>query len=121
MANHHSDLPPEFSRRVDELRDALDRRQRPIETLVPNIELGKQNDFPAGQYGPSDEGAIAFAVGADADNGKIIIDFKSPVHWLAMDTDQARQLGTMLVRKADAVVEIQRGRALKKAERLAKL
>lgn len=70
--------------------------------MVPEVQFGLQHDFPAGRYGPTDEGALALAVGHDERNRKVVIDFGSSVTWLAMDPDQALHLASMLTAHAEA-------------------
>lgn len=88
MANHHDDgnqqPNPEFLKMFQEMRKTGDAMV-PSMRLGPMSALGKLNDHPAGMYGPEDEGATQFAVGSDHQNEKVILDFGSPVKWMAMD------------------------------------
>lgn len=69
--------------------------------LVESFErLGKTGKFPEGQYTNDDEGEIQFGVAADRANRKVIVDFGTPVAWMGMTPEQARELGLLLQQKA---------------------
>ncbi|MGB0970375.1 MAG: hypothetical protein ACPGVG_05360 [Mycobacterium sp.] len=105
MANHHGGIPPEFQKEMGDLYEAMRKRG---DALVPNTSmspataLGKVNDHPAGMYGPEDEGATQFAIGHDAQNEKVTIDFGTPVKWMAMDPEQAVHFAKALIQQAQA-------------------
>jgi hypothetical protein len=61
-------------------------------------ELGATGEFPGGKLAPTDEGEIAFAVGSH--EGKVILEFGTPVVWLGMSPKQARELADSLRRRA---------------------
>lgn len=105
MANHHDDgnFPRSelLESMLSDFKGARGRDESFLEQrMIPNVELGKQNDFPEGRYGPTDEGAIAFAFGHDAQNGKVFLDFNTPVKWMAMDPEQAVHLAEHLIQHA---------------------
>lgn len=98
------------------MREAMSDDRKLFENrMTPEILLGKQQDFPAGEYGPTDEGALSFAVGHDSRNGKVVIDFGSPVHWMALDADQARHFAQLLMNHAEATRTTPLARSIKKA------
>lgn len=68
-------------------------------------QLGATGDYPAGKLNEHDEGAIQIAVGMQ--KGKVVVDFGTPVKWIAMDPKMARQLAESL-RKMSHVAESQR-------------
>lgn len=72
---------------------------------LPAAALGATGEFPQGKLADDDEGEIRFAVAADKNAGKVIIDFGSPVTWVGMDPEQASQLGDTLRKKADECSE----------------
>lgn len=63
-------------------------------------KLGATGQHPEGKLNPDDEGEIAFAIGADRENKKVLIDFGTPVKWIAMNPDQATQFAHILIEKA---------------------
>lgn len=125
-SSHHGDGPidPEasetFRKQFESARD--DAVEHFAQRMVPNIELGAQHDHPEGEYGPNDEGALAFAVGHDADNTKVVVDFgEKPVTFLAMGPQQAMHFAQLLVNHATAVgsgpLALEIGRALRQREK----
>lgn len=59
---------------------------------------GALGDFPEGQLSKSDEGAVQFGLGVK--DGKVVLDFGTPVAWVGMNPQQAADLATLLVRHA---------------------
>ena len=57
---------------------------------------------------PHDEGALTFAVGVR--DGKVTVEFGSPVKWFGMTASQARQLADLLIARADQAQIIQPNR-----------
>lgn len=117
MANHHSEFSNAKSDVLSEIREALSRNTKPMtpDQLLGDYKelqasLGKTGDYPAGQYGKMDEGGIRMAIATDKRNGKVALDFGTPVTWLAFDPDQARWLGERLIAGADDVAK--RGRTM---------
>lgn len=51
------------------------------------------------KIGPTDEGELKFAVFAT--DGKVVIDFNSPVHWIGMNKEQAQELAGLLIKYAN--------------------
>lgn len=62
---------------------------------------GALGDFPEGQLTKSDEGAIQFAIGEK--DGKIVIEFGTPVAWLGLNPQQAADLASLLLKRAREV------------------
>ncbi len=58
------------------------------------LGLGKTEKFPEGQLNQTDEGEIKIAI--TAQDGKVIINFGTPVAWFGMNPTQARQLAESL-------------------------
>lgn len=59
---------------------------------------GALGDFPEGQLTKSDEGAIQFAIGEK--DGKVVLDFGTPVNWVGMNPQQAADLASTLLKHA---------------------
>ena len=66
------------------------------ENRPPN--LGPTRRFPRGPLNASDEGEIRFAVSVR--DGLVNVEFGSPVAWLGLPPDIARQFAAILVRNA---------------------
>lgn len=80
--------------------------------------FGKQNTFPEGKLTEDDEGAIQF--GVSNANGKVIVNFGSPVAWLGMNPQQARILASYLNEHADAALIVGGNRHERRANARAK-
>ena len=85
MSNHSSEMDPEMA---DRMRSFL-RSTQPI---------GPTGEFPEGKLTEKDEGAVVFAVGVE--QGKVVIQFDTPMSWLGMLPDQALQLANILRTRA---------------------
>jgi hypothetical protein len=70
------------------------KRQR---ELIDSM-FGPTNKFPDGKVGPHDEGEIAF--GVTEHDGRIFIDFGTPVRQLGMTKPQAMELAATLMKRA---------------------
>ena len=91
MAHHNfdSDMSKELRRLVGDLDD-----------LKRSEKLGATGEYPHGRYGKHDEGEIRFAIAADRQQRKVLIDFGKPVHSLGMTPEQASELAELLIAKA---------------------
>ncbi len=92
--SHHGSGPfdgegPAFQRRQALLRSLL------TETASFRGALGQ---FPEGKLTPQDEGAVQFAVGGK--DGKVVLDFGTPVTWMGMTPQQAADLASSLMKWA---------------------
>lgn len=88
---HHSEEPfnrAEMSRILRELKDTSGFR-------------GPIGAHPEGKLTKSDEGAIQFAVGEK--DGKVVMDFGTPVSWVGMSPQDAANLAGTLWRWARTV------------------
>ena len=63
------------------------------------LGLGPTGKFPEGHLTPTDEGEIAAAV--TNYEGKVIVNFNSPVHWFGLTPGQARELALSLRQHAN--------------------
>jgi hypothetical protein len=80
---------PEIIRNI---RDAAERLGEPV---------GSTGDYPEGQISTADLGGLRFAITADRDTRRVLLDFGTPVTWVGLLPAQARQLAALLVRYAD--------------------
>jgi hypothetical protein len=63
--------------------------------------FGPTRQFPEGKLTPSDEGEIR--LGVTTLNGKVVMDFGSPVTWIGFNPSQARGIAELLLKHADAI------------------
>lgn len=61
--------------------------------------LGATGDYPEGKLGPNDEGALQFAI--THYQGKVVVNFNTPVSWFGMAPADARHLAELLNQHAD--------------------
>lgn len=96
MSHHNFDTPSTklFRDNAKGLDDAKKQLLREF------AGLGATGRYPDGRYGDHDEGEIYFAVAADRQERKVLIDFGKPVHSLGMTPEQASELADMLQKKA---------------------
>jgi hypothetical protein len=94
---HHGPNPfapdegPEFLNRQKLLRDLLNTTSF----------RGAIGDFPHGKLTKDDEGSIQFSIGER--DGKVVIDFGTPVHWLGMTPQQAADFASGILKWAHSV------------------
>lgn len=62
--------------------------------------LGATDDHPEGKIDPSDGGGIQFAMAADRENHKVVLDFGKSVRWIGMNPEDAVAIGQALIQKA---------------------
>lgn len=64
-------------------------------------EIGPTGEYPEGKLNDTDEGALVVGVGIR--DGKVIIDFGTPVAWLGMRPDDAIDFARQLIETANKV------------------
>ena len=94
--SHHGSGPFDDDGLTPDQRASRNKLMR--ELLDTTGFRGALGDFPAGQIKPSDEGAIQFAIGEE--KGKVILDFGTPVHWVALTPQEAAGLASALLKRA---------------------
>jgi hypothetical protein len=108
MTNHSSD--PEDSPLAKAMREAV--LGQPLHSNDPNDSLlpkevrktlGRTGAFPEGKLTPHDEGELKFAV--HTADGKVILDFGTPVAWLGMSPELALNLAALLIQHAQEAVK----------------
>lgn len=62
--------------------------------------LGPTGEFPRGQLGPNDQGALRIAV--TTWEGVVRIDFGTPVAWFGLPPDQAIEFAKNIMKHAGA-------------------
>lgn len=106
MSNHAPKQDPEmsetlkrFAKRGGDAQEALDRL---METTRPE-NIGKTGKFPQGKLTDLDEGEVVFRI-FHYEN-KVIIDFGTPVEWIAIDRNQALELARTIRKHGKAIKE----------------
>lgn len=90
--SHHGSEPfdgPEFAKRHQIMRDLLNSTAE---------FRGAIGAYPEGKLTSFDEGSIQFAVGGQ--DGKVVMDFGTPVRWMGMTPQQAADLASQLMKWA---------------------
>lgn len=97
--SHHGNQPFE---RPDPNNPHFQNRQSLMRSLLNSSGfIGATGLHPDGRLTKQDEGAIQFAIGEQ--DGKVVIDFGTSVHWMAMTPQQAAELASTLLKRAGAV------------------
>jgi hypothetical protein len=78
--------------------DNPERKETFKKLLETTAFRGALGDFPEGQLSKSDEGSIQFAIGVK--DGKVVLDFGTPVAWVGMNPQQAADLASTLLKRA---------------------
>lgn len=78
-------------------------RQKLMRDLMNSTKdfRGALGDFPEGKLTKTDEGAIQFSVGEK--DGKVVLDFGTPVNWVGMNPQQAADLASLILKHARTV------------------
>lgn len=99
---HHSDQPFDGPEKMKAEMEKIAARQKLMRDLLDTTGFrGAIGAYPEGKLTPSDEGAIQFAIGES--DGKVVIDFGTAVHWLAMSPQDAADMASSLLSKARLV------------------
>jgi hypothetical protein len=96
---HHGPEPFDGIPEDPERRIARNKLMRDL--LSTTGFKGALGEFPEGKLTEADEGAIQFAIGEK--DGKVVIDFGTPVHWLGMTSQQAAEFASILFKRAREV------------------
>lgn len=72
--------------------------EQPDPDMAKLLGLGPTKKFPEGKLNDKDEGEIKIAIGIS--NGKVVINFGSPVAWIGFSAQQARQIAESLRQKS---------------------
>lgn len=97
MAHHSSDDPP-FGKRQDQFRKIMEKEQ--VAELAQSL-YGPTGRYPEGRMNERDEGEIQF--GVTAHDGKVLVDFGTPVRSIGMTPEQACELGRLLITRAGSL------------------
>ena len=73
----------------------------PDPELADRLGLGATGEFPEGQLTEQDEGELKFAVGYT--EGKVVIDFGTPVSWVGMHPNQAKEFARLILKHANPI------------------
>lgn len=94
MPHHNFDVPQEIQDLGDIAKQVRNLEQR-------KEKLGPTGRFPEGRLAPHDEGELRYAVGTLGAN--VVIDFGAPVKSLGLPPASARELGGILIARADEI------------------
>ncbi len=61
-------------------------------------KLGATGNFPEGKLTKDDQGELA--IGLSVDQGKLVINFGKPVHWLAFGPQKAIEFANAIIEAA---------------------
>lgn len=98
--SHHGSEPFDGTPEDPEHKLARQKFWRDLMSSAKNFR-GSLGDFPEGKLTKTDEGAIQFAVGEK--DGKVVLDFGTPVNWVGMNPQQAADLASLLLKRAREV------------------
>lgn len=96
MAHHGSDPFGEDPDNMKAKRETFDAFKKSM--MDTTAFRGAIGDYPEGMLTKSDEGAIQF--GITEKDGKVILDFGTPVAWVGMTPQQAADLASFLMKRA---------------------
>jgi hypothetical protein len=91
---HHSSQPD--GEVMKKLRDALAPKNMPKLADYEKMQLGATGKYPEGKLTPKDEGEIKFVVVTT--DGKVVINFGTPITWIGFSPQQARELAETIRR-----------------------
>jgi len=95
--SHHGSEPFDDTPEDSERKLARQKLMRELMSSAKDFK-GALGDFPEGKLTKTDEGAIQFAVGEK--DGKVVLDFGTPVVWLGLNPQQAADLASLLLKRA---------------------
>lgn len=98
--SHHGSEPFDGMPEDPERKIARNKLMRDLLGSAANFR-GALGAFPEGQLTKTDEGSIQFAIGEK--DGKVVLDFGTPVHWVGMSPQQAADLASLLIKRAREV------------------
>lgn len=93
---HHGSEP--FDGAPEDPARNIERNKLMRDLLDTTGFRGALGDFPEGQLTKSDEGAFQFAVGEK--DGKVVIDFGTPVHGIGLTPQQACDIASAILKRA---------------------
>ena len=96
---HHGSEP--FDGMPEDPEKKIARNKLMRDLLSTTGFRGALGEFPEGQLTKTDEGSIQFAIGEK--DGKVVIDYGTPVHWIGMTPQQAAEFASLLMKRAREV------------------
>ena len=103
MMDASGDQPMEPGENYPATPDEIEARKRQLTRALLDTTgfTGAVGQHSQGKLTPQDQGDIQFRVGSE--NGKVVLDFGTPVHWVGMDAQQAADLASSLMKWARLV------------------
>jgi hypothetical protein len=96
MAHHGSDPFGDDPENIKAKRETFDAFKKSM--MDTTAFRGALGDFHEGQLTKSDEGALQF--GITVKDGKVVLDFGTPVAWVGMTPQQAADLASIMMKRA---------------------
>ncbi len=98
--SHHSDGPgPEVT--AETIKRFFKRGKNAQSGIDRILNLGPTGKFPQGKLTEDDAGEIEFTVARKGD--KVVMDFGTPVKWVGLTADDAREVGKALIKHAKKI------------------
>ena len=96
---HHGSEP--FDGMPEDPEKKIARNKLMRDLLSTTGFRGSLGEFPESQLTKTDEGSIQFAIGEK--DGKVVIDYGTPVHWIGMTPQQAAEFASLIMKRAREV------------------
>lgn len=114
MGQHHGDEPMDSDEMValkkgllgtDDAIEAEEKLQEKFKDLDKlHSKLGATGKYPAGKLTAKDAGEIRFSIGRSMDGKKVVMNFGKSIRWVAMERNQAIDVGKALIKSAKETV-----------------
>jgi hypothetical protein len=104
--SHHSEKPADGNTEFDKLlEEMIQKKEKTLDDLYQQSAkeegFGKTGKFPDDKLVGHDEGEIIF--GITAHEGKVVLNFGTPVAWIGFTPEQARDVGELLIAKSNEI------------------
>lgn len=101
---HHGTQAPYSEMNEEQMKKIMEgfKEKIPQLNMADQLNLGPTGKFPMGHLNQDDEGEIR--IGITSSNGKVVIDFGKPIHWIGFSPEQAKQIAETLIARADGIL-----------------
>lgn len=102
---HHGTQAPYSEMGEEQMKELFKNFESKIPQLNPenDLKLGPTGRFPMGHLNKDDEGEIR--IGVTSSNGKVVIDFGKPIHWVGLSPEQAKDIAEVLISRANEILK----------------
>lgn len=87
----------------EELEAKLQEKFKDLDEL--HSKLGATGKYPAGKLNAKDAGEIRFSIGTSMDRKRVVMNFGKTVRWVAMERNQAIDVGKALIKSANETIK----------------